>query len=103
MAQIASMAGDDNRWSARAESAYVWMKNDMAIAQVEEVQAQLANLEKEMSSPTKQLLAASDILLQKWKTRKTLQTIEFDETEESDCPTRIQQTTGEVEQPFRNH
>ena len=68
----------------------------MAIAQVEEVQAQLTNLEKEMSSPTKQQLAASDILLQKWMTRKTLQTVEFDETEDPIVP-RETAKRGEME------
>ena len=95
MAQIASIAGSEQSGPLE-QKVRILDEKRMAIAQVEEVQAQLTNLEKEMSSPTKQQLAASDILLQKWMTRKTLQTIEFDETED---PIVLRETEkrGEVE------
>lgn len=83
MARITAQSGNEQAGPLE-QKVRILDEKRMAILQVEEVQQQLENVEREMKNPTKQTLVASDALLEKWRTRETLQTLEFDGTDEEE-------------------
>ncbi|MER2088450.1 MAG: dynamin family protein, partial [Sporosarcina sp.] len=77
MAQIALTSGNENT-GILEQKVYHLEEKLNAISQVAEVEAQLTELENGIDFSTSMIEA----LLQKWKTKETLQTVEFNEAEE---------------------
>ena len=95
MSQIASTAGNENT-GILEQKVYRLDEKLHAIRQVGEVEAQLAKLENEIDEP--QLMSKSNALLQQWKTRETLQVVEFNEAEEVVIPENKLGSSREIEQ-----
>ncbi|WP_342512175.1 dynamin family protein [Sporosarcina sp. FSL K6-1522] len=98
MAHIAQEAGNDNA-GALEQKVRLLDEKLQAIGQVQEVEAQLTNLELMIANPSSQVATGRDTLLQQWSIKKELQLIDFNEEEAVTIPEQMQEVDEIIEQP----